>query len=122
MEGGLASSWHSFHLSAVQLLLADLEISLCASLANSVDGLMLYNTEVLQCRDACVPVTLSCSIKVATSNVRSLPVEEAEYPARLDGPPRKRYFPASPRLRDALKSTTWELKQPRAPFQDLPES
>ena len=41
MEGGLASSWDYRHFSAMQLLFADFEVSFCASLANSVDRVML---------------------------------------------------------------------------------
>ena len=48
MEGGLASSWHNFHLSTAQLLPADLKVGLCAPFANSIDGLVLCSMNVCQ--------------------------------------------------------------------------
>ena len=71
MEGGLASSWHDLHLSALQLLPADLEVSLCASLANGVDRLMLYNMKNFQCPLLCSQYALMCLSGVKISDGRS---------------------------------------------------
>ncbi len=68
MEGSLASSWHNLHLSALELLPADLEVGLCASLANGVDRLMLYTMEVFQCPLLILQCTLVCSSAIKISD------------------------------------------------------
>jgi len=48
MKGGLASSRYKLHLCTLQLLPTDLEVGFCASLANSVNRLMLLQGSTTQ--------------------------------------------------------------------------
>ena len=74
MKGGLASARDNLHLSAVQLFPADLEIGLCASLANGVDGLMLCNMKVFQRMRSCMDIYASLCDTVDVNSVAQWPL------------------------------------------------
>ena len=73
MKRGLAAPRHSLHLSAVQVLSADLEVGLRTPLADSVDRGMLtmQQAAISTCRSSCWSALRICKMFVNTRVMRT---------------------------------------------------